>query len=308
MSKPLVSVVTAYHNRTNNLRCSLESVLRQSYSNIEFIIVDDCSTDDTYAQLEEISDPRLKLFRNTENLGFTRSIIRAIAQSTGKYIAIHGAGDISLPSRIERLVDRMEADSAIGLVGSRVENYCSESGEITPVASRKEDGSFNFTHGEIMMRRSVYDRVGGYYSWCVYGQFSGLKRRIEKISDVVAVDHLLYRRFLFREGVSQNEKKLFAQSYFVALTQELDRLSGDDYDFEKYLPQVNIKQVLLSCMVRGLKNRRRILVDENFELSIKNNSRMLFFLYKTILHKKSCFTLNLVSIRALRRINLAISG
>ena len=79
----LISVVTGFYNRGNLVRTSIGSLLRQTYTNLEIIVFDDCSTDHTYEELLKFQDPRLKVIRHSINIGFVNGLINAIKQSSG---------------------------------------------------------------------------------------------------------------------------------------------------------------------------------------------------------------------------------
>lgn len=96
---PRVTVVSAWYNRTEDLELSVCSVLEQEGVDFDFVIIDDSSTDETSARLLAISHPRLRLLRNARNIGFTASIRRAVEEARGEYVALHDAGDLSLPGR-----------------------------------------------------------------------------------------------------------------------------------------------------------------------------------------------------------------
>ena len=113
---PLVSVVSAYYNRQDKVIDSINSLLNQTYKNLEIIVIDDGSTDDTYKVLSSLEDPRLKII-SQPNQGFVRAIRYAISVSNSEFIAIHGAGDISLPKRIEMQVNLLMGNPDIGVVG-----------------------------------------------------------------------------------------------------------------------------------------------------------------------------------------------
>ncbi|MDZ7835005.1 MAG: glycosyltransferase family 2 protein [Alkalibacterium sp.] len=115
----LVSIVTVYYNRENQVKESIESLLNQTYQNIEIIAVDDGSTDNTYKLLSSYKDSRLKVIRHT-NSGFVKSIRKAIEHSNGDIIAVHGSGDISFLNRIEKQVSVLKNNSRIGVVSC----YC----------------------------------------------------------------------------------------------------------------------------------------------------------------------------------------
>ena len=107
---PLVSVVIAAFNAEKYIKPTCLSVLRQTYTAIEIIVVDDGSTDGTAAIVEALaqSDPRIRLIRQP-NLGTAAARNRAIAAATGEFIAPLDADDLWHPKKIERQVRRLEA-------------------------------------------------------------------------------------------------------------------------------------------------------------------------------------------------------
>ena len=102
--QPLVSIITVYYNREQYIKESIQSLLEQTYKNTEIIIVDDGSNDETLNILNKFTDNRIRIISHG-NMGFVKSIKKAIDISKGKYIAIHGSVDISHANRIERQVD-----------------------------------------------------------------------------------------------------------------------------------------------------------------------------------------------------------
>lgn len=108
-NQPLISVVMSNHNTPLNfLKKSINSILNQTYSNFEFIIVDDASTDDSVEIIKSFNDPRIKLICNKQNLGLTRSLNKAFSICKGKYIARMDSDDVSFPKRFEKQLEFME--------------------------------------------------------------------------------------------------------------------------------------------------------------------------------------------------------
>ena len=118
MKTHLVSVVMPVYNLENYIASSIRSILRQTYSNIELIIVDDCSTDNSYEIAQTFKDERIRLFRNSENRGVVYSRNFAISKAKGEYIALNDGDDISHPRRIEYQVSYMEQHPDIGVLGT----------------------------------------------------------------------------------------------------------------------------------------------------------------------------------------------
>ena len=101
--KKLISVIMSCFNNEESIQSSVESILNQSYHEFEFLIVDDCSEDNTFEILNYLKskDERIKLFKNDKNIGLTKSLNFLISKSHGEYIARQDADDISKNNRFE---------------------------------------------------------------------------------------------------------------------------------------------------------------------------------------------------------------
>lgn len=119
MTTPLVSVLTPAYNAGSYLAQTIEGVLNQTYENFEFIIINDCSTDNTYeiAKSYAEKDRRVRLVDNKENLGIAGNRNKAISLAKGEYIVWQDADDISVPTRIEKQVAFMENHPEVGICG-----------------------------------------------------------------------------------------------------------------------------------------------------------------------------------------------
>ena len=106
MHPSLVSIVLCTYNGEKFLSQQLDSILAQSYRNIEIIIVDDCSTDNTWKILEiySVRDNRIKCFKNEFNLGFNKNFEKALLLASGEYIAISDQDDIWNLLKVEKLL------------------------------------------------------------------------------------------------------------------------------------------------------------------------------------------------------------
>lgn len=107
-NEPLVSVIIPTYNRGRLILDSINSVLNQTYKNIELIVVDDCSTDDTISILEQINDKRLKIIRHSENKGQNAARNTGIKASTGEYIAHHDSDDIWHLNKLEIQMNKIQ--------------------------------------------------------------------------------------------------------------------------------------------------------------------------------------------------------
>jgi hypothetical protein len=115
---PEVSVVMAVYNGERFLRESIESILEQTLSDLELILVDDGSIDGSRQIVERYTDPRISLIRNATNLGQAVSLNKGLRAATGRFVARQDADDVSERTRLERQVAAMNADPRLGLLGS----------------------------------------------------------------------------------------------------------------------------------------------------------------------------------------------
>ena len=117
---PLVSVLLATHDDARFLGEAVESILTQTLTDLELIVVDDASTDETAQLLEKLDDDRIVVLRNEEQAGLAASLNRGLDRAGGRYVARLDADDIADPERLQRQVAWMKATPTLGLVGTGV--------------------------------------------------------------------------------------------------------------------------------------------------------------------------------------------
>lgn len=98
---PQISVVLTSYNHAKYLREAIDSVLSQTFQDVELIIVDDCSTDDSWEIIQSYSDPRIRAWRAPENQR-TATVYEGIHMATGKYLAMHHSDDRWHESKLEK--------------------------------------------------------------------------------------------------------------------------------------------------------------------------------------------------------------
>ena len=134
MNPPLVSVIMSVYNGEKYLVQAIDSILNQTYQNFEFIIIDDCSTDNSSHILQEYAqkDSRIKIIKKEKNIGikgFIENLNLGISIAEGKYIARMDADDISLPERFQKQVIFLENNPKISMVGAQID-FINEKNEI----------------------------------------------------------------------------------------------------------------------------------------------------------------------------------
>lgn len=167
---PRVSVLIPVFNAERYLRACIESVLTQTFRDFEILAIDDASADRSLQVLESFDDPRLRLIRNTRNLGQPGTRNRGITLARGEYIALLDADDACEPHRLATQVAYLDHNPQLAAVGSFA-NVIDDDGSVMhvlevptcPQEIRQRMFSHNcFVHPSVMARRHALIEVGGY--------------------------------------------------------------------------------------------------------------------------------------------------
>lgn len=120
LNQPTVSVVMSAYNRPQYVKLAIESILNQTYKDFEFIIIDDCSTDNTAAVIQEYAnkDERIIFIRNSKNMDYNYNLRQGFDLAKGKYIARMDDDDISMPTRFAKQVRYLNEHQDITVLGS----------------------------------------------------------------------------------------------------------------------------------------------------------------------------------------------
>ena len=222
MKLPEVSVVMSVYNSADALPSTLQSILDQHDCDLEFIVVNDGSTDGTGPLLDAWAkrDNRLRVIHQT-NTGLTRALIRGCAEAQGEFIARQDCGDISLPGRLTRQLAALQANHDLSFV-SCATRYTTDGGEFlyeargsgkaaAPIdvidlsqAHGVLDGPAH--HGSVMFRRSTYEKVGGYRPAFYFGQDWDLWYRLAEQAQFQMLQEMLYEARMGVADISMNNK------------------------------------------------------------------------------------------------------
>lgn len=229
MNQPLVSVLMPCYNVEKYIEESMDSILNQTYKNMEIIAINDCSTDKTLDILQTMSqrDQRIKIINNETNLKLIKTLNKGIAICQGEYIARMDSDDIALPSRIEKEVLFLEANNDHDIVSTlfyafRTENPSKKDFHYSPLLDSQLRAFMLFKsgicHPAVMIRKRVFSELGlsfgeeylhvedyALWSQAIY------KTRIANIGEPL----LLYRvhknqvSSLYENIQTENKKKVF---------------------------------------------------------------------------------------------------
>jgi glycosyltransferase involved in cell wall biosynthesis len=198
-----VSVVMSAYNNADTLPGALESILSQEGVDLEFIVIDDGSTDGSGKILSEAAarDSRVRVVHK-RNEGLTRALIDGCAMAKAPWIARQDADDVSLPGRLKAQLDRAQQNDKPVLVtcgalwqtedGIALFESLAEDDVIQLKSRILNDGKSICAHGTAFFSKSAYDSVGGYREQFYYAQDLDLFTRMAKIGNVASVPQVCY--------------------------------------------------------------------------------------------------------------------
>lgn len=137
MVAPLVTVVVPTFNAERYLGETLDSLLAQTFSDFELLVLDDGSIDGTRQVVEARRDPRIRFAANGENIGLPATMNKALALAQGEYLARCDHDDIADPTRLEKQLAFMEQNPEVAICGSAMQCFGYETGQVIPPS---EDG------------------------------------------------------------------------------------------------------------------------------------------------------------------------
>ncbi len=237
---PLVSVLMPVYNAEKHLREAIESILNQTYTRFEFIIINDGSKDGSLSIINTYSDNRIKLVTNPENKGLIYSLNYGISLCGGKYIVRMDADDISLPDRITEQVRFMEEHAEVGVCSCDYIQF-NETGEKKYRAMSDHDEILSYMifnssmiHPSLIIRKSILQSLDpvfnpGYHHSEDYELWSKLIFKC-KFS---AVNKVLFKYRIHEGQVTQRHNNIQLLSANKVRQELLDKL-GFEYTEKEF--------------------------------------------------------------------------
>lgn len=214
MNPPFVSVVLPAYNAGSYIAEAINSILTQTYTDFELIIINDCSTDTTEEEILAITDSRIQYIKNAQNSGLIYNLNLGFSLAKGKYIVRMDADDISLPTRIATQVAFMEANPKVGVCGSWFQSFGSTNG-IAPYDTENYDIKLrmlyqcHFCHPTLIIRKSIIDDNNlSYDKAYIHAEDYELWGRMAFLTDFANIAEVLLNYRVHGESVSQKHSAI----------------------------------------------------------------------------------------------------
>jgi len=295
--KPIITVVMPVYNAALYLKEAVDSILNQTFKDFELLFINDGSTDNSLQIIKSYDDKRIKLVNNEVNCGIIKTRNKGLALSTGKYIAMMDADDISLPTRLEKQVKYLEQNKDVAVLATKLvlmnengeeQGYWPEDFKTTTVSQINNNLPVSNCIGQptVMMRADIVKSIG-YNNAFLHNEDWGLWLNIISKGFVIAKLNevlLKYRIHSTSTTVNANtkgvEKKIIRFKY-TYLIQKFFKLKRTDYgvlssffnDITKYFIPTTYKVITKLYKVNPLKliqqyvTVRRQLSKINYDVS-----------------------------------------
>lgn len=170
---PSITVLMPVYNGEEYLPEAIESVLGQTWTDFEFLILNDGSTDKSFEIIKSYSDSRIRFVENEKNVGLISTLNKGINLSRGKYIARMDCDDISLPQRLEKQASFLDTHPEIGVCGSWIQIFSDDMSYIQKYALTSEEIRCTMlfycglAHPTVIIRKNIILKYQLYYD-CEY--------------------------------------------------------------------------------------------------------------------------------------------
>jgi hypothetical protein len=238
-SRPLVSVLLPVFNAGKHLAAAIDSILRQTYRDIELIVIDDGSVDGSAGIISACADPRLVVIRNETNLGVVAALNRGLAHARGDLIARMDADDVADLRRIEKQVDHCLRHPNVVALGTAI-TYIDDDGQVTGYPGRLALGPAVMRwrllrgtclfHPTLMLNRARAGDDARYSAEFIHAEDYELMLRLSRRSDLDNLPDRLLAQRLHTGAVSVRFRELQRESAARALTIHTGVRFGLDID------------------------------------------------------------------------------
>ncbi|MGK0290757.1 MAG: glycosyltransferase involved in cell wall biosynthesis [bacterium] len=287
--KPKVTVLTCVYNGLPYLKEAIESTLNQTYSNFEYLIIDDCSPDKEVVQfIKSYDDPRIRFVQNDVNLGVSETMNKAFAMIETPYVVRIDQDDVNLPTRVEEQIAYLESHPNVDIVCSW-EHTINSQGKILGDWKRKLDNYGEFLgyiligicpiwHPSIAFRTQSMIEVGGFNHDYVRAEDFEVTARLalkRYSAAVIQKFHLLQREHDNRQSIEFADKQVevtqrihnkaieaFLPHPEAKILASFLRLENDPIGGKKNKASIKKIDVLLKEMFFQIKEKQKLSDDE----------------------------------------------
>lgn len=305
-TKPLVTVLMPVYNAEKYLKEAIDSILLQSFTDFEFIIINDGSTDNSKNIILSYNDKRIKYFENENNIKLIATLNRGLELANGKYIARMDADDISLPERLEKQVVFMDKNQDIGLCGTWIQMMGTnelvdypEDNEMIKIHLMRYS---SIGHATVMMRKDYFIKNSLYYDGnYIHAEDYELWSRCIQYFPMANIPEILYYVRIHMGRITVVYRDIQVKNGNVVRLNQLNNLGIDPtpeeaeihktiFNFETRVNRNNIKLAVIWLQtLREANSKRNFYLEPLF-------TKWLASLWKDLLLVSPAYDINLLKL------------
>ena len=261
---PKLTVLMPVYNAAKYLNTAIESILNQTFSDFEFLIIDDCSTDESAIIIESYNDGRIRFYKNEENTGISKTLNKGIQLSKTEWIARMDSDDISYPNRLQQQYDFILANPDGALYSCWV-RVVDEQGQFCRQDNFKSEYYYyNLTficwiyHPSVILKKTALEQVGMYT--VAYAEDFELFWQLTRKFKMYNVPEVLMDYRVTGQSLHQVlKKKEYAEAQQQQIIRNIRYYAGEDYNIpvdmieclqHNFQPLLNTKSVhrIVACL------------------------------------------------------------
>jgi|SRR5688500_17785348 len=293
MQKPLVTVLMPVYNGEKYLREAIDSILTQTLTNFEFLIIDDGSKDNSIEIINSYKDPRIKLVKNETNLGISKTLNRGIELAAAELIARMDADDISYPSRLQKQYDYFTSNPECALLSTWAKTINEKNEHVRTEKYRSRLHYYNLTfecwmyHPTVMYTRSAVMEVGMYN--IPYAEDFELFWQLSRKFKIACLEEVLVDYRITSQSLHQVlRKKEYDETMDWQLIRNIHYFTGEDFQIEweeveclrfNFIPIMKKKSVkaIVNCLNKLDYINNCILKTPNVNYNRENIEEAIFY-------------------------------
>jgi len=227
---PKISIIICSYNRAQYIEKAIRSILDQTFTNFEIIVIDDASEDNTENIVRDLTqkDQRIKYFKNENNLGISKSRNKGVSLAQGEYIAMLDSDDYWIDNnKLLKQVDILEEDKNIGLIGSDVLCVDQNGKELKKHYYKSRDSDIRkkilcknqFAQSSVVFRKKIFNEVGKYNESLDVCEDLDLWLKIGKKNKFQNLNKITTAYMVHQGGISKQRKLKIATNIDKIITE-----------------------------------------------------------------------------------------
>lgn len=300
---PYISVLMpVFNTKEEYLRKSIDSVLSQTFTDFELLILDNGSKPFVKNILKSYSDKRIRIFRKDKNIGPVMGRNYLLEQSKGDFISLMDSDDIIYPKKFEKQIELFEKDPNVGVVATdyvllkdipyRKQDFATENSEIK---RKLLFGGCIFANSSIMVRKSVMQEHNIKYKR-EYIMAEDYKFLLDLLpfTDFAVVPEVLTVYRCHSESTTSNNRKTLQKSYFSAQIDTIEKFFNTKIQDKQILIDFYVSDKtdaeILDAVYKAIQKNQNLPYFSDFCLTFKNKLRTLFYHMHGLAEQKMLFT------------------